>query len=339
MSLFMDGFDYFNSTTFLRRKWDADSNNPSFTNVGSGVFSYGRGATLDGNYINKTLPSNWQTIYLGYHIVFSTTLGNDSQKGINILDGTTSQINIRVTSDGFIKVYRNTTLLATGTHALSPNSTYWFAIKIYIHASAGTVTLNITGPGYDDVNDINLTGADTMESANAYATKIALSDFGAADIIIDNFHLYDGTDAAPWNALIPESRIYFYLPSGDGANTDFTASSGADYACMDENPTNDDTDYISSATPGHKNSVVIADIPSVTVNAVNLTAIAKRDDATARGLKVFSKISGTDYLGDEFLLGASYQVVDKLWLVSPATAAAWGEAEVNAAEWGVTVSS
>jgi len=232
--------------------------------------------------------------------------------------------------------------LATGTHALAANTTYWIAGKVYIHASAGVITLTITGPGYDNVTDINIVSGDavdTMETANAYATKIGFSHFGGNNISIDNVHIYDGADAAPWDALSIERRVYYFLPTGDGSNIDFTASTGARYTCQDENPKNDDTDYINSATVGHKNSVVIDDIPTVTVDALNLIAAARRDDATAVGIKLFSKISGTDYLSDELILGSAYVHLEKQWLVSPATTAAWEEAEVNAAEWGVNISS
>ena len=151
MSLFMDGFDFY---TAITQRWDAGSNANSFSNVGSGIYSYGRSIILDGNSIYKTFANitgataNWQTIYFGYNITLGITPGNDTQKGINILDGTTNQINFRITAAGIIKVYRNATLLATGTHALAANTTYWIAGKVYIHASAGVITLTITGPGY-----------------------------------------------------------------------------------------------------------------------------------------------------------------------------------------------
>jgi len=343
MAFFMDGFDYYTSPGAV---WDSASGG-TISAVGAGVFGYGR--KLNVNTAQTLLltfsavpgggAGQWATILGGFHFRF-TALGDDSRQFIALRDGATNQINLRQTAGGIFKLYRNTTLLATGATALAINTWYWLGFKAVISDAAGIFQLYLSGPGVN-VLEFDLSALDTQNTANAYATTLALrtvhSSAGAMDF--DNGHVYDGTDAAPWNAYSTERRIYYFLPDADGSDTDWAASAGSPYECVDENPPNSDTDYISSATATDRASFTVPALSDATIDAVKMSMFAYRDDAGPRGVKLYAKISAADYDGSESLLGAAYQYFGRYMLTSPATAGNWGLTEFNNAEWGVLLST
>lgn len=341
MAFFMDGFDYYNTAAQSAQWWDLFNTTPGA--LAGGVFGYGRCTSINAagqsgmNLSNiPGAAANWATFYCGFHYR-SSGAGNDTKQFFQLRDAGNNQVALRITAGGLVKLYRNGTLLATGTNILALNNWYWLAIKAVID-NAGSFRLDIKGP-LIDATDINFAG-DTQATANAYCNSMVLEHSGASGISdYDNFHVYDGSDAAPWNAISAERRVYFALPTGDGALTAWTPSAGARYQCVDENPPTDDTDYISDSTPGNRNTFTMPAFSNATVDAVKLTMRSRRDDAGPRGIKLTARIGGTNYDSAEFLQGASYIYLAKYWLKSPATAAAWGLAEVNGAEWGVDLST
>jgi len=350
MALFLDGFDYYNGTGVdqLQSVWDSGSGVASISVLGLGAFGYGRGAVVGATALSKTFANitgggagQWGTVYGCLHYIPNGTLGDDTQRAVQLIDGATNQLNLRVTAAGIIKLYRDNTLLATGTNAMTAGLTYFLAFKAVISTGAGSFVLFLSGPGVYNLTEINYAG-DTANTANDYATKISFvraANGTGAQQTIDNVHIYDGTDGAPWNALSAERRIYFGLPTADGASVQWAASAGSDYQCLDENPPNGDTDYISSSTATNRTSTTTGALASVAIDAVKLSMYARRDDAGPRGIKLYTRIGGVNYDSAEFLQGASYQYWAVDWLLSPATAAAWGLAELNGAEWGVLLST
>jgi len=350
MALFMDGMDYYNTQAAFQSRWDVASAPSSWSGIGSGVFAYGRYTVCGSGVIYKTFAdipgvgsgANWPTIYCCFHLQPDASLGADTNHVVALLDGATNQINFRVTNTGVWKVYRNATLLATGTNSMVVGQWYFIAIKVTISDAAGVVTLNMSGPGVNatEINIVAGDGVDTQNTANAYATRLSMTRLTAAgNIFLDNFHLYNGADGAPWDAISGERRIYFNLPDADGADVAWTPSAGNRFACVDENPPNGDTDYISEATATDKSSFTVPALAGITPDAVQAIMYARRDDAGPRGIKLYTDIGGTDYLGSEFLVGATYLYYAEQWVLSPDSGVAWGLAEVNAAEWGVQLST
>lgn len=345
MALFMDGFDYYTDTGAdqLQSKWDTGSKVASISAIGSGTFAYGRSAQIGDPALSKTLANvigagsaNWGTVYLCFHIKPSTTLGDNTERVVQFIDGASNQLNLRITVGGIWKLYRDGTLLATGTNAMTTGNWYFIAIKAVISTAAGSFKMFMSGPGVSGT-ELNYSG-DTANTANDYVNKISFlraASASAGQWEMDNCHIYDGADGAPWNAISAERRVYFNLATGNGADAAWTPSAGAIYQCVDENPVNSDTDYISSSTVGQKASVTMPALTNFTVDAVQMTIFARRDDAGPRGIKSYVDISGTDYESGEFLVGATYLFWVYNWILSPATSAAWGLAEYNGAEWGV----
>ena len=329
MAVFIDGFDYYNAITSI---WDAGSSTSGFSAVGAGVFGYGRYVdTYHSTGARKTLPSNWSTLYFAFHSYMNNGLGDDTP-WIVLYDGASQQITITISSLGEIKAWRGnkTTLLGTSTELLRANQWNWIAGKVTFNQSTGTIDIVVNGTTF-----LALSSQDTCATANEYVTIFKIGQHDASDhIYMDNFHLYDGSDAAPFNALLTERRIYFNFPTGDSASeTDWTASSGNKYACLDENP-GTTTDYIYSSTVGAKYGFTIADLPESGPDVVKLSGYVYKDDATARSIRLYNKQSATIYNGDTQVLSASAVYLNTQWLTNPA-GGSWDKTTVDASEWGI----
>lgn len=340
MSLWIDGFDFYNDAGGTEMASLYESAGGTRSAVGDGVYSYGRSHAVASTAVTYAFGGNWGTVYLAFHWKTKTVQGSDTVRWIQLDDSATEQCSLRIDSSGYLKVYQGSTLKATSASPVftSQNTWYWVAMKFVVHNSTGSILVYVNGTEVFNASSLDLTG-----TANAYATKVhfrrSAAD-AAAEGSLDNLHIYDGSDGSPYDAILAEHRIYYGLPDGDGVATDWTASSGSDYACVDENPPNEDTDYISSATVGHRNSFTVPDFDGdLVIHALSLTMQARKDDATTRGIKGYSLISGTRYYSSEFSMGATYVLHTAQWIKSPASSADWTPTEINAAEWGVEVTT
>lgn len=348
MAVFFNGFDFFNGsgTDQLQSVWDAGSGVSSISTLTGGAFAYGRSAKPGSTVIYKTLANipaspgaNWSTLYFCYHWYPNAFYGDDTVNWVQFIDNVTIQAVLRITSLGIIKLYRGsgTTLLATGLNAITAGAWNWVAGKIVFNNSTGSCTLNL-----NRVQQFAVTGVDTCATANDYATRIGFSrPYGgsAGEGDIDNVHLYDGSDPAPFNAIAAERRVYFQMPTGDGALTAWTASSGADYQCVDENPPTA-TDYISSSTVGQQTTITKAASGVGVIDAVQVWINAQKDDATARGVKIIARDNGgTLYYGAENSMLSGWTYFLTQWYLDPGTAAAWAVADFDNYQFGVEVTT
>lgn len=350
MAIFIDGFDFWDSGSGSYLTNANIYNSINITTMQAGVYGYGQSMLSDGfRQVQKPFSSisigaspatNWPTIYTCFHI--RQTSANNNLRIFNLRDagGGAVQLRFNFTSGNLMNVYRgeNTTLLATGTKVFTLGVWYWVAVKIVISNTVGVVQTKV-----DNVDDINLTGADTCANANEYADQFDwFNQSGAANIWIDNWHLYNGADAAPWNAISTvERRVYFFMPNADGTPVDWTASAGADWQCIDEIPPNGDTDYIKSSTVGNITVVDKANVSGIaTINFVQVMAGARRDDAVARGFKIVAKdVGGTYAKSSEYALTASYTYYLMGWLQDPVAVSAWTPTNFDAYTFGVELTS
>jgi hypothetical protein len=140
----------------------------------------------------------------------------------------------------------------------------------------------------------------------------------------------------------PEGELFIdtVLPNADGTHTDFNPSAGFNYECVDEDPLND-TDYVESSTVGHKDAYEFAALDSEvdTIHAVQVSIAAQKDTLGFRTIKPISRISSTDYEGDEKSLLTGWSIKSHILQQNPATASAWSKSEVDGAEFGVKLES
>jgi hypothetical protein len=154
----------------------------------------------------------------------------------------------------------------------------------------------------------------------------------------DDFAQYRGTPMVQKG----QARVITKLPTGDGANTGWTAvGAAADWQCVDENPNTGDTDYISSSTLNQRDSFTFPALGVTgTVLGVGVTMVARKDDAGARSIRGHTRVAATDYDGPaDLTLATTYAVYQHLWETNPNTGVAWTVGGVDGAEFGVKLTA
>lgn len=155
---------------------------------------------------------------------------------------------------------------------------------------------------------------------------------------VDNIVVYSATGNPP-NTWTPETRILETLPTGAGGETGWTPNGAAsNYQCVDEQPSDDDTTYVSAASAGLRDAYSVpASAPAGSIiYAVGVHATAREADAGPSELDTFLRIADSNYdAGAPAALTASYTRYRHIWDLNPATAAAWLLADADAAQPGI----
>lgn len=251
------------------------------------------------------------------------------------VDNGTIQVAVYTRADGKLEVRRgiNGTVLATSTNALLANTWYWIEFKATINDTTGVIELRVNG---SSTGWIPSTGSlDTQVTANASFTQWAISTGSIG--YFDDLYFADGS-----SDFKGDSKVVTVIASaGDGALAEWTPSSGTDNGAMvDEATPNGDTDYNLSSTLNQKDSYAFAALGVAgTIHALQVNNWVKKTDAGSRGIKGLARISATNYLGTELMLGTTYVQAKEVWETSPASAAAWTVSEIDGAEFGLQLTT
>lgn len=258
-------------------------------------------------------------------------------KIIGLYDGTTLGMNVHVESGGELGVYRGTTQLGvTSGLGLLMNTWYYIEFKVVCNATTGSYELRVGG-----VTKLSASGVNTKAGSNNYHNIFQTVGPASGACRFDDIYLLDGSGSAN-NDFLGNRKVVALFPSGDvGGYQDFTCSAGSDhYALVDENPVNDDTDYVESSTSGHKD---LWDYPSLTgtgstVSGIQINTMVKETDATNFTLNTLIKSGATEDAGTGEVIGStSYKVLKRISETDPATGLPWTVSGINAAQFGVKV--
>lgn len=290
------------------------------------------------NNIRRTIGGTEATVFQSCALKFSTTALSSSsgRHFMRFMEGATIHIALFLNASGAIEVYRGnfTTLLGTTSGVFVAANWNWVQVKCVINDTTGSVEIRDASGSVL----IALTGIDTKNGGTGYVDVVSLGGVAASgsnDIDCDDWHVWDSTGSI-CNTWTNDTRVDHKLPNGAGNNAQFTPSAGANDTCVDEANYNT-TDYVESSTAGHKDSYAFADISHTPPNIFSVlrTAVAQKDDAGARSLKMLTRQGGTDYSGSAVTLNqGSYSRVVDVQEVDPATSAAWTQSGVNSAEFG-----
>ena len=317
--IFCDSFDHYTGNSQATRKgWSSDFNgNVTGRNGTSGVWTNGT------RTISFTAGASF---VVGCAFYFE---GGGSDAAIfQFEDAGTAQCELRtINATKSLKITRDNNLL--GTSATNVYNTSGFQ---YIEFK---VTIGNTGSAEARVNGVvvlTVGPVDNQTSANSSANILRLGSAGNTHF--DDFYLVSGT------TYLGDVRIKAIFPDGAGNYAQFAPSAGSNYQCVDETPGNDDTDYISSSTAGHKDSYNFGAVGVTgSVKGVQVLASARKDDAGTRTVRRLIRIGGTDYTGSSVGLGSTYVYVRDVLDTSPATAGDWTVSEIDGAEFGVELVS
>lgn len=250
--------------------------------------------------------------------------------------GGTLHANFIINANGSISIRRGSTVVATSvaTGLLVVGAWNYFEFTSTISDTVGVAEVRLNG-----VVVVTFTG-DTKNAGTGtnIDTVEVVGITGANNCWVDDLYILNDLGSAPYNAPLGDVRVYNSVPTGAGANTGLTPSTGANWAAVDELPPSA-TDFVSGSTVGTKDTYALADLPAGvgTIFGVQVVALAKKTDAGARSIKPLVRTGGTDYAGSTVALSVSDASIIDTRQVSPNTSAAWTVANVNALEAGVEI--
>jgi hypothetical protein len=327
----IEGFDHYNTVAQMVSKgWTHYYGDAPV----SGRFD-GRAAVvqIDSGYWHHTVPGTLaSTMYFGMALYYAgdqTPIINTSRCIFRILDeAATTQLSICVNPNHGISVYRGATLIGTSDTGIVPASGWFYIeLKVVIDNSAGEVTVRIGG-----TQVYSLTSADTR-AGTAY-----VGAFRIGCIYPDEDTYYDDlyVDDAGYHG---NCHITTFYPDADGANTAFARSAGSnDYECVDDNPPNDDTDYIYSATVTEKSTFGITTGALGSVKGIQLNNRLKVDGLGARLVKPVVRSNSTDYAGGVFdPITDSWLFYPRIYETDPDDSNPWTQTKLEAAEFGLQI--
>jgi hypothetical protein len=336
-----DSFDHY-ATAQLTRKWTTLDGSPAIS-AGNGRRSTASLRMTSANNISLSKGFDSQATWI---VGFAYRIASYNSTGpapiMAVLDGTSIQIDVRLTNDGVLTVTRNgTTLTASSAGIIAPTITNYIELKTTI-GNAGSYELRVNG-----VAVASGTGVDTQNTANATANVIRLGSatstalFTNADY--DDLYICDGTGSTN-NDFLGDTRVDCFFANGNGNTSQLVGSdsnSTDNYLLVDETSVNDDTDYVQSATVSEKDTYAFANMthsPSA-IYGIQINMQANKTDSGLRSIQSVIRSGGSDTDGTARPMASSYNNYVQISETDPATAVAWTSSGFDAAEFGAKVAA
>jgi len=235
--------------------------------------------------------------------------------------------------------------IASGTTQLAEATWYYIELYVNVHPSTGAYELRI-----NEIQEYQGSGVDTANSGTAGADVFHWSGAGGTwSFLTDDIYILDGTGSAPLNDFLGDSHIIGIAISANGNSIEWTASSGANYTCIDD-PWNgySTSDYVESNIDNDLDLYEFADIAAIDVpgdiRAVQLTAFCALSATGSRKFKfahMNGGATGVNIIEDEKTISGAGSAAAKAetTIISndPETGVAWTLSGLNASQFGFKI--
>lgn len=304
--------------------------------IRSGARCWRNGSTFGSNLYFQYLTARATRVFT---MQYYPNVVNGGDAPIMIIgDGAIAQVMVKHRADGRLGIYRGDgSSVNGGTGTLLVNSTdiqivaaaawYLLELVVTVNNTTGAADLYVNG---NPTAVASIANADTQATGNATSDSIGWQGNGNAEHRVDDVYTRASRLTQADQRVLPLN-----MSAGNGALAQSTPSSGTDRGAMvDETTPNDDTDYNSFASTNEDTY----DAPTLgstgTIRGLMLHWRARKNDYGAVGMRSIVRISGTNYYGTETFLPVGYGSYRTLHELSPASAAAWTESEINGAQFG-----
>lgn len=228
------------------------------------------------------------------------------------------------------------TLLTGGFSNARLRNDVWHMLefKIKMNDGSGTISLKLDG-----IEHYNLTSLDTRFGSGGAMTNLRLGGVEAT-MYMDHVIIMDDTGST-FNNHIGDVRLESKLPDADGGLTQWTASAGSLFQCVDDaiGAYDDDSTYISETTNNEEatfsfGSFTLSNVS--TIHGVWSAALARTDGTDSLGIIAVNPTGGTKTAITSVSLSSAYTWRGGSFPLDPNTGAAWANAAaINTAEFGV----
>lgn len=331
--------------------WEGGTNNECYLSGGTYEVSASAGRDSDygfrayptttaTGYTNLATPStstggnaefDLATLYCSFDFKIVTLPGSGAEEFwcSKTASGSSYKLSCRINSSGNVVVYvGGTTLLATGTAALSTGTWY----RVNVKSPTGTnVAWEVT---VDNGTVESLSGTCTSANNNARVAvgKSVDRSSQTVDFYYDNMLVGDSAYADQG------ARIKLMSPDGDGTNTAWTigSGSGAEWTIVDDLPVAGATDYlVSTGTSGDESGVTLESTTTAGISGTIVVAKYMTYSRTQSGTGSFKmRIRSGSNTIDLITLapGNTGTAYAQMSVNDPATSAAWTTSGLDSAE-------
>jgi len=238
--------------------------------------------------------------------------------------GTVSYLVINTTTGLHLYKWDGGSTDLVSTTATLPSYLVHIQIKFYSHASNGSIEVRCNGAVVFSATGLNTGGGDI--------TEVHWGASGASPLKWDNVWIADDFQGELYSVLCS--------PTSD-SSVAFARSTGAtNYTLIDETAQNGDTDYVQSNTLNALDLYGYSDVgASLTVKAVSIVTVCRKDDAGIRGLTPVAHQGSTDYLKTEIAVPLAYPALPGAsniiqTLPTAPDGSAWTPTIFNGMTWG-----
>lgn len=360
-NLIVDGFDWMpsgQSSATRDRLWAANEffqvSGSLTADVTTGRFGFGQAflfsANVGGNNRGYVVPigATPSTLFVGGAMFIYPDQENICTAAIGFYDAVNdaAQCFIRFAANGVVKAYKgdNSTLIQTSAaNAFQENEWFHFEIKAVIDNTSGSLEVRI-----NTVPVLQITSADTQNTANAYADSICIGYTNSSannhvHYALDDLFINDttGTENNDWLGNV---RVKTQFMIANGFTNQFTIGGTSPASTHWQSVLNqqlDDTTYEYDSTIGDIDLFTPdPNLNSPLVHSLQVRMGLRQDDATQRMAHAMLRISGTNYEGavDQFT-NQTYTFYKERWQLNPNTGVSFTGADVNALQAGVKVAS
>jgi hypothetical protein len=336
--ILMEGFEGFGNYQDLERRYRGGFLSSSGPQTGRDGSGQAYGLNFNSVYVNMNYVMTGDFLCVGFAFMKEDPF--DSRDIIQIMAETagSQQLTLRFDSQGDLYLDRGATNIDSAVVGLSSNQ--WNYIEIAVtfgDGTAGSYDVFVNGS-----NVMTGTSVDTRNVTGENSAYLNLIGGSSGNHVFDDIYVLDGSGSDQTTRIGP-CIIETVIPDADGTTNDFTAQgAGANYVEVDDgNSPDDDTTYNSSSTATHKDlyghAALAGDID--TVYAVMPRSYVRLASGGTRGVQNVARSSATEVNGDEKFIDQSYVYVDHIYENDPNGGGAWSESSVNAAEFGLRIST
>jgi catechol 2,3-dioxygenase-like lactoylglutathione lyase family enzyme len=337
--LLIEGFDQYSTDAELQRGgWTSTAMASITSTTGAsevhgtlGYSVYGSASTTD---LFHAVPTSSATYVLG--VAYRCRLGSVASREIMATyQGGSLQNKVNTVSGGEISVTRGTTVLGTSTGAGLVGTVYsYIEVKIFLHASAGTVDVWVEGQ-----NVLSLTSQNTLNTSTAEINLLGMSGANTTHNQFDDLYILDDSGSDNTSELGPVF-VETLVPDADGNVNDFTPSTGFNWENVDDiAPDDQDGTYNHSGTATDQELYGFAALAGNigVVYAVEASALIRKEDAGFREIRHVARSNVTEVEGPNKVFGTNYKNITHIFEKDPDGDVVWDEASVNAAQFGIVL--
>lgn len=243
--LFMDGFDRYGATSEVVRNYDGLGTAGTSLLTTGGAFGGGAIKFTANRHMEKAVAGTPQTCVVSFRI--NRAIPQSTQFFIYIDNSVGGALfKLRQNSGSQVDVYAAGAVI--GSFILPVGTWEWVSIKVKASNTVGAIDIEVGG-----VNVFSFSG-DTISSGSETCVNVRLGGNALnGNETYDDIFITDVAGSAPFNDLLPDTRIDLLLPDAAGDSAQFTATPAvANYLNVEDTAPDDDTTYVESSTLADK---------------------------------------------------------------------------------------